>query len=179
MYLQVFRTKHFGELASYNSVRIVPKRAFRGIIYDRQGIPLVENLPTYTVSIIPADLTDKNNTLNKLSSILKVNISDIEDKLEKGKYHQFEPIKIVDSIDARLASILDESKFELPGIVIQLDSKRYYPNAEIGAHILGYIGEVNELQILDGEGKYSLGDIIGQTGVEKNMMIFYAAKMGR
>ena len=83
MYLQVFRTKHFGELASYNSVRIVPKRAFLGIIYDRQGIPLVENLPTYTVSIIPADLTDKNNTLNKLSSILKVNISDIEDKLEK------------------------------------------------------------------------------------------------
>ena len=164
-YIQIVSYWKFKSLAENNSTRIVPKRAARGIIFDRFGERLADSVPSYTVSIIPVDLKDIEKVIPLLSKILDISEEEINKKIEAQKQKVFEAIKIKGDLKASVISIIEEHKLELPGVIIHTEAKRNYPNKEIAAHVLGYVGEVNMNEV--SKGKLSSGDTVGRAGVER------------
>jgi penicillin-binding protein 2 len=163
--LQIIENEKYKKLAESNSIRVIPERAARGIIYDRYREKLVDNIPSFTVSIIPADLRNKEKVIEKLSQILNISEEEIYEKLDRQKYKVFEAIKIKGNLNSQVISVIEEHKLELPGVLIHTEPKRNYINNDIASHILGYVGEVSLSEI--NKGNYYLGDLIGKSGIEK------------
>src|SRR3989339_147192 len=164
-YIQLISYWKFKSLAESNSTRIVPKRAARGIIYDRYGEKLADSVPSYTVSIIPVDLKDSEKVIPMLAKILGILEEEINQKIENQKQKVFEAIKIKGDLKASVISIIEEHRPELPGVIIHTEAKRNYPNKEIAAHVIGYVGEVNLNDI--NKSKCYVGDTIGRAGIER------------
>ena len=165
-YIQLISYRKYNNLSIDNSTRIVPKRAARGIIYDRYGEKLADSVPSYTVSIIPVDLKDSEKVVPMLSKILDMPEEEINKKIESQKQKVFEAIKIKGDLKASVISIIEEHRPELSGVIIHTEAKRNYPNKEIAAHVIGYVGEVNINDV--NKSKLSVGDTIGRAGIEKH-----------
>ncbi|MFH1075032.1 MAG: penicillin-binding protein 2 [Candidatus Firestonebacteria bacterium] len=164
-YIQLISYWKFKNLAESNSTRVVPKRAARGIIYDRYGEKLADSVPSYTVSIIPIDLKDREKVVPMLAEILEIPEEEINQKIENQKQKVFEAIKIKGNLKASVISIIEEHKPELSGVIIHTEAKRNYPNKEMASHVVGYVGEVNPNDV--SKGKLSGGDIVGRSGIER------------
>lgn len=164
-YIQLISYWKYKALSQNNSTRVVPRRAARGVIYDRFGEKLADSVPSYTVSVIPADLKESEKVIMMLSKILEMPEEDIKKKIEDQKYKVFEAIKIKGNLGAQVVSIIEENKTELPGIIIHTEAKRNYPNKEIAAHVLGYVGEIGPKDL--NNSRYYIGDTIGKAGVER------------
>ena len=180
--LQVLDYNKYKKLAGDNSLRSIEIKAPRGIIYDRNKIPIVDNLPTYYLKIVPIDIIDKNTGkihenfnfkllndiigLDKESILLKVN------KYNKG-LEKFRPFTIKKFIDFEKKSIIEEHILELPGIVFsEIPARAYVSNVNL-SHALGYLRLVDrnrrkKLNHPDSLHKYSLGDVYGFSGLERS-----------
>ena len=163
-WLQVIRGGYYRGLAQSNSTRVIPDRACRGIITDRNGEILVNNVPSYTVSIVPADLKNKDKVVFELARLLELNEDDILSKLDRQQYRVFEAVKIKGDVSAQVVSRLEESN--LPGVRVDKEPKRNYTKKENSCHVLGYVGESNMEEVSNN--KYFIGDSIGRAGVEKS-----------
>ena len=91
-WLQVIRGGYYRGQAQSNSTRVIPDRACRGIISDRNGEILVNNVPSFTVSLVPADLKNKDKVISDLAKLLDVSEEDILAKLERQQYRVFEAV---------------------------------------------------------------------------------------
>lgn len=164
--LQIINAEKYKNLAEQNRVRIIKIPAPRGIIYDRNGIPLVENIPAFGVSIA-YDYIDQVN-VELLSKILNMDIDEIRKKLEKKPESIYMPVKIKDDLTFKEIAMLEAHRSDLPGIIIQTELKRYYPFHAATAHLLGYLGKITEQQLAEpsyqGLPNYFM---VGQTGIEK------------
>ncbi len=166
LHLQIFKGEHFSKLSEQNRIRIIKIPAPRGIIYDRNGIPLVENIPSFSVSI-SAEYAEIVN-LNTISKILNISEKELEKKLQKKTDSQFIPIRIKENISFKEIAMLEARRTEIPGLIIDIDMKRHYIYDKSISHLLGYLGKVTEEQIKNNP---SLKDLppyfrIGQTGLE-------------
>lgn len=166
-YMQVMQGKSYERLADGNRIRLIPIMAPRGVFYDRNGVTLVSNRPGFTVSLMPLNGPIDDKVIQKLAVILGIPESDI-----KGKVQQhngiFEPIRIKTDIGPEVVTRIEERKGELPGVVIEIQPIRNYVFNDVGAHVFGYVSEINdtELEKRKAEG-YKAGDIIGKFGLEK------------
>ena len=134
-------------------------------MYDRNGSLIVDNRPSYTVTLTPFEVSLK--TINYLSDILRLDTSFIKERLRKGiLYNRFAPIKLKRDITFRELSALEEHRGELPGVDYQIESKRFYPTSAKAPHLFGYVKEVSDQQVADMPNDYRPGDIIGATGIE-------------
>lgn len=170
-YLQVMEGRAFKELSSNNRIRLVKKTAPRGLIFDRSGVRLAENHPGFDLSIIAEDLTDRIGTINKLSALVGIDRETIEARLKKAEGRPpFQPVKIKENLSWEEMVGVEIFKFKLPGVVLEEGPKRNYPFSEATAHIIGYIGEINERKYKELKNKglknYSLNSTIGKYGVE-------------
>ena len=93
-WLQVIRGGYYSGLALSNSTRVIPDRACRGLISDRNGEILVNNVPSFTVSLVPADLKKKDYVVSELANLLELNEDDILSKLDGQQNRVFEAVKI-------------------------------------------------------------------------------------
>lgn len=164
-YIQILSYTKYKSLAQSNSTRVVLKRAARGIIYDRYGEKLADSVPSFTVSIIPADLKDSEKVIALLAKILKIPEEEIIQKIEKQKNKVYEAIKIKGNLKAQIVSVIEENKTELSGVIIHAEAKRNYLYKETAAHVIGYVGEVSLNDV--NKGKVYVGDTVGRAGVEK------------
>ncbi len=166
-YLQVAQGKYYGQLADGNRIRLIPTMAPRGIFYDRNGVAMVSNRPGFTVSLLPLTGPVANDVIAKLAGILGISVKDIHDKVAQHT-GTFEPIRIKSDIGPDIVTKIEERRGELPGVVIEIQPIRNYINNEMGAHIFGYVSEINdsELEKRKDEG-YKSGDIVGKFGMEK------------
>lgn len=166
-YLQVAQGTYYGRLADGNRIRLIPIMAPRGIFYDRNGVQMVSNRPGFTVSILPITGPVDETVLSKLAAILGMSTTEIRGKLSQQN-GSFEPIRIKSDIGPDIVTKIEERRSELPGIVIEIQPIRNYINNEFGAHMFGYVSEINdtELEKLKPQG-YKTGDIIGKFGLEK------------
>jgi len=166
-YLQVVQGKYYGQKADGNRIRLVPSMAPRGILYDRNGIAMVSNLPGFTVSLLPISGDIPEEVVVKLSSILNMNTTDIKAKLEQHK-GKFDPIRIKSNIGPDIVTKIEERRAELPGVVIEIQPIRNYVNNELAAHLFGYVSEINDVQLDKSKGEgYKTGDIVGKFGLEQ------------
>lgn len=168
-YLQVVQGKYYGQKADGNRIRLIPTMAPRGIFFDRNGIPLVSNLPGFTVALMPVNGTISEEIIVKLAGILKMNVDDIKTKLSQSN-GKFEPVRIKSNIGQDIVTTIEERRNELPGVVIEIQPIRNYVNNESGAHLFGYVSEINDVELEKSKAKadgYKSGDIVGKFGLER------------
>ena len=166
-YLQVVQGNYYGKKADNNRIRLIPTMAPRGIFYDRNGIALVSNLPGFTVSLLPVKGVIPEDIIVKLAGILNITVDEIQTKLTQNK-GKFDPVRIKANIGPEIVTKIEERRAELPGVVIEIQPIRSYVNHELGAHLFGYVSEINDVQLerskADG---YKTGDIVGKFGLEQ------------
>ena len=182
VYLQILSHEHFTTLARDNQVKLIPQPPTRGLIYDRNGIPLAENLPAFSLEItpekVPANQLDE--TIENLAEIVEINASDKErfHKLRKQK-RRFESIPIRVRITPEEAALFAVNKHRFPGVEIAARLTRIYPQGLVTAHALGYVGRISQkdLQTIV-ESEYAGTTHIGKTGIEKSYESVLHGKVG-
>jgi len=166
-YLQVVQGKYYGQKADNNRIRLIPTMAPRGIFYDRNGIALVSNLPGFTVSLMPVTGAIPQEIIVKLAGILNIPVAEIQTKLIQNK-GKFDPVRIKSNIGPEIVTKIEERRAELPGVVIEIQPIRSYVNHELGAHLFGYVSEINDVQLEKSKADgYKTGDIVGKFGLEQ------------
>lgn len=164
--LQWLYGEQYGQQAEENSVRIIPKEPIRGYIYDRQGRLVVDNRPSFTVTVMPYEFDRAN--LPYLARLLEMPEQALHERIRKGaEYSRFVPVRVKRDVDVKTVATIEENYTRLPGVDYQIESMRTYPTKASASHILGYTREVSEekLKMLDPQ-EYSQGDITGATGLE-------------
>lgn len=163
--LQLIYRDEYGKKSEENSIRIIPREPVRGMMFDRHGVLVVDNRPSFTVTIMPFEFDRRG--IPSLSRLLTLREADLGERLAHGEaYSRFAPVKIQRDIDFRTLSSLEEMRDALPGVAYQIESKRFYPTAARAAHLFGYTKEISEAQLGQmGEG-YEQGDVVGSTGLE-------------
>jgi penicillin-binding protein 2 len=168
VYLQIVGHEHYTTLAKDNSIKIEPLVPTRGIIYDRRGKVLADNTQSFSLELIPEQISDLNDTLNRLQKLL--NISD--EKIDQYQKQRKRQKRFVST--PLLISMTDEeiAKFAVvrpyfPGVDIQARLVRHYPYAELASHVVGYVGRINEAEMKSLPiAEYRGSTHVGKIGIE-------------
>ena len=165
--LQVLSGDEYLRAARDNQLRQVRVEAARGQIVDRYGRLLVDNRTVTSIRIWPSNLPDKGRyaEMKRLAKVLGVPLADVLKKLQQQKLDPLTPITIKDNVSSKDVTFLAERESEFPGVKIEQTQVRRYPFGELGAQLLGNVGEITDQQLKDLKG-YHLGDRLGQRGVE-------------
>ena len=167
--LQLVEGERHLQKAESNRIRIVPKLPERGKILDRRGRILAGSRLFHSVYLWPlaSRKTDWPATLKRLSQILEIPESEIQQRIERAGDTSPYLLRIARGLTEKQVTALKEYSSELEGIEVDVEVGRLYPHAEVAAHVLGYTGEINEEELERGKSSgYRLGDVIGQMGVE-------------
>lgn len=168
--LQVVHAEHYRELADNNRHQSIIVRAPRGLVTDRKGSLLAANRPAFNVAIVREELDDRDATLQWLADVLNVTPAMLHKRLDQRQQGipVFQPIVIAGDIAPSLVPAIEARSFEYPGVLIQPEHKRHYPKGTVAAHVMGYVGEINAVQLAAWEqDRYRMGDIVGQLGLER------------
>ncbi|MBI5288753.1 MAG: penicillin-binding protein 2 [Chloroflexi bacterium] len=169
--LQLVRGDQYQQRAQFNQLRIEPVIPSRGLIYDRNGIPVVENVPGFSAAIVAADVPKERQLeiVGALERMLGVPALETSLKIDAARASNdpFTPLIIKDGLDRDTAFYMREQLGELPGVQVLVQSVRRYPAGEELAHILGYTGRIDseEYAELKNSG-YINSDYLGKAGVE-------------
>ncbi len=171
-YLQILKGDYFFRYSQQNSLKQQKIPAPRGIIFDRNRDTLVDSSPSFDITWTPQYVTDVSKTVLMVSSLLKMPKEEIEAALEKEKkLPRFYSRVIKKDASRDEIAWISARRFELPGIDIEVAVKRVYHDKSVGAHLYGFIGEINEKEIeeLNRQSfqKYQQGDVIGKFGLEE------------
>ncbi len=167
-WLQVLNHRHFTTLSQGNRMRIQPIPPTRGLIYDRNGTLLAENLPSFRLDIVPEEVPDLNRTISRLSRILAIAPRDIQRfKRQMHHQHRFESIPIRYRLTPREVARFSVDRARFPGVEIHANLTRYYPDGAALAHVVGYVGALDERDLghLDNS-NYAGTTHVGKTGIE-------------
>lgn len=169
-YLQILSGYSFKEIADENRVRIKVLKPKRGVIYDRNNKLLVQNIPNFTLSVIPIDLPkdqgERNEILEKISQSTGMDKKEIEEKLDKYKNRFFyESIILKDDIPPKEAIKIEVGSSFLKGVFTDVTSKRQYLGSAGLSAILGYIGKIDEEELAANK-EYQIDDYLGKNGIE-------------
>jgi penicillin-binding protein 2 len=167
-HLQVWEGGYYEEVATGNRIRVIPQEAPRGLVYDRNGALLAYNRPAFNIQLIPEDTPSVDKSLRNLAKVAEVPVNDLKEvSKSKRPTFKFKPIVLMKDVGRKTADLVDTYQGDLPGISVEIESKRLYPTAALAAHVLGYVGVINEdqLQNLPLRSLFS-GRIVGQAGIE-------------
>lgn len=179
-YLQVIQGQELRRLSDNNCIRLQSTDPPRGMIFDRNGVLLVDNRPAFDVSIILKDAGPVRKTIEKLSKYIHVPVPELMSKIEHNKTNSpYKPIPLKKDIGRDALAVVEVHNFDLPGIVVNVKPRRHYIERQCAAHLIGYLGEINTDELSCG--KYPgcrVGDFIGKFGVEKIFEPFLRGKLG-
>src|SRR5262249_8634635 len=137
--LQALEGGRLQEMSEKNRIRIRPVAAPRGILFDRNGLPLVDNRPALTLSLIPHELDDRDTVLARVSVLLKIPLKELQEALDKVPPDSIRPQRVRRGLTLEDVTKLEERKLELPGVVVEVEPQRVYPTSTFAAHLLGYV----------------------------------------
>ena len=168
--LQILDYDQYSKKANTNRIRKVTTSAPRGLILDRNGQILVDNLPTYIINAVPGELPDKNSTILLISKTIGVDSSSLHKNYKKYYRGRFIPTRLAKDLTFSQVSRLEENRLNLKGVYYQKFPERYFPSKVRASHLLGYVKEVDKQirESLKNPSKYEFGDIIGWSGLEKS-----------
>ena len=168
-WLQIVDYAHFANLSEHNRIRLMELPPTRGLIYDRNGVILAENKPTFHLEIIPEQVEDMEQTLKGLAEIVTISESELERFREQWRARRsFQRISLRARLNEDEVAKLAVNRHRFPGMDINARLSRHYPYGKTAAHLVGYVGRINrrELAVID-EGNYRGTTHIGKTGLEK------------
>jgi len=168
-WLQIVEFAHFSGLSKENRVRLMALPPNRGLIYDRNGVVMAENRPTYHLELIPEQVEDIDATLAGLGDIVTISERNIEQFHTSMRTHRpFESISLRTRLSEEEVARLAVNRHSFPGMDIVARLSRYYPQGTSAAHAMGYVGRISEkdLNTID-VSNYRGSTHIGKTGLEK------------
>ncbi|MCK4104376.1 penicillin-binding protein 2 [Acinetobacter radioresistens] len=169
-YLQIAHYDEFSTASDKNRIRLQPIAPARGYIYDRNGILLADNYPVFSATMSRADIEDIEATLARLTPVLSLTPEDIarfESRIKASRKTERVAIKM--NLTETDIAKFSELKYQFPGVNIETQMTRYYPHGDLFAHVIGYVGRINdkELKKIDKD-LYAGTNLIGKIGVEKS-----------
>ncbi|MBF7694793.1 penicillin-binding protein 2 [Acinetobacter rathckeae] len=169
IYLQIIHHKDFVTASDNNRIRLQPIAPTRGYIYDRNGILLADNYPVFTATLSKADVDNIDDTVSRLTPVLNLSQDDIDKftaRIKTAKKTERVALKL--NLNESEIARFSEAKYLFPGVQIETQMTRYYPYGELFAHVIGYVGRINdkELKNIDKD-LYSGTNLIGKSGVER------------
>lgn len=173
-YLQVYKGEQLHNFSIQNRLRKEVVWAPRGMLFSRDDQLLVDNIPRYDAIITPQYLLEREATLERLTKILGMEEGSIDKVLKKNANQAtYRPITVKKNIGFEELAQIESLNAELPGVSVETFISREYKDRDVGAHLLGYISEISQLQLpklrrRDGM-DYRLGDFIGQFGIEEQL----------
>jgi penicillin-binding protein 2 len=166
--VQLVQGDYFLHLSEENRVRITPIAAPRGLILDQRGRVVVANRPAFTVAVFPPEMRDRPHEIPELARLLRMSPAEVDEKLSAIRDRPFSPVRLLRDAPKEIVAAVEESRLDLPGVTVQVEPVRDYIHGTLAAHLLGYLGEINdrELRVFAARG-YEPGDLIGKDGVER------------
>ena len=167
--LQVTEYESYKTQSERNRVQLQPLPPKRGLIYDRNGVLLADNRPSYILSVVRERVADLDTTLAELAALVPISEGDLENfqkKLQRRRPYEAVPLRfrLTEQERARLAV----NRYRLPGVVVDAQLLRHYPYGELFSHALGYVGRINEREAFElDESDYRGTFHVGKVGVEK------------
>jgi len=180
LYLQVIAHEHFTTLSEDNRVKLQPIPPNRGLIFDRNGIVLAENLPSYRLEITPEQVQDMDATLNALAEIIDIREVDRSrfEKLRKRK-PGFEAVPLLFHLNDVQVARFSANRHRFPGVDITAGLARHYPQGKLAVHALGYVGRIDERALKDLDSSNYRGTThTGKIGIEKSYEDLLHGKVG-
>ncbi|MFP5214125.1 MAG: penicillin-binding protein 2 [Acidobacteriota bacterium] len=167
-HLQVLQGETYRYQSENNRVRLEEIPAPRGIIYDRNGVPLVDNRPAYHLLLIREDVEDLPQTLAEVSKLIGRNVQELQAMVDAAKTTpKFVPIRLASDLDRDALARVEAQRVRLPGVTIQVEPKREYTMNGTAPHLIGYLSEITETELKSDQYKgYYAGEDIGKFGVE-------------
>jgi penicillin-binding protein 2 len=172
-YLQVKQYQHYQTLAENNRISLVPIVPNRGLILDKNGIVLAHNFFVYTLEITPSKVDDLEVTIAEVSKLVEIS------KLDRKRFNKlrnesrnFESVPIRTHLNEFEAASFAVNHYRFPGVEIKSRLFRHYPMGKLGAHVVGYIGRINDKDLVNLEkagdlSNYKGSDHVGKSGVEQ------------
>ena len=169
-YLQILGYQHYSTLSQNNRLRLQAIPPPRGLIYDRNGVLLAENRPSFRLVLVPEQVSDLRATLSGLARLVELRPTDLERfqaLLEQSPSFQEIPLKF-DLTEVEVARFaVNRQRF--PGVEIKAHLTRYYPHGETAVHAVGYVGRINERELRQADpAQYQPSSYIGKTGIERH-----------
>ncbi len=169
-YLQVVLHDKYQDLSENNRIQLRPVAPNRGLIYDRNGILLAENIPSYSLTLIKERVKDIDETLDYLKNLIDISERDEEQFRKRLKYSRrpYQPVVVKHKLDEKEIAQIMVNRYYLPGIDVEARLVRHYPEGETSVHALGYVGRINEREEerLDRK-QYSATKHVGKLGIER------------
>ncbi|NPV90189.1 MAG: penicillin-binding protein 2 [Firmicutes bacterium] len=182
--LQLVQASDYRTLSEENRVRIIPVRAPRGEIVDRNGVVLARSKQVFSIQLNrDPNQSDYHAVAQQLSALLipyypEMTTESILSLIDQSQERRYEPITIKRNVDIQVVTMIEEMRQELPGVSVDVEPLREYPGyGEAGpgmaGHIMGFVREISQEELnqknqnSDEESYYQLGDLIGKDGLEK------------
>jgi penicillin-binding protein 2 len=163
--LQILSGGELAALSDRNRIRLRTVTAPRGILFDRAGLPLVENRPAFTLAVVPRDAEDLPAVLGRLAQLLNLPLPELQERFTRVPPDSPWPVRVSRGLTLDDVARLEEWKLDLPGATVEVESQRAYPSTRFAAHLLGYVREASEADL--GRGRVRRGELVGQSGLER------------
>ena len=180
VYLQISNQEHYATLSDNNRVSIRPIPPTRGLIFDRNGILLAQNLPSFTLEIIPEHVEDLDKTLQHLTQIIDISEEDLKRfHKDRRKKRRFEGVPLRFRLSDEEVAKISVQQNKLNGVVIKAQLSRHYPQGKLASHAVGYVSRINEKELRNlNASNYSATTHIGKVGVERTYETLLHGKVG-
>ena len=167
--LQVTEYEVYRTASDSNRVKLQPLPPKRGLIYDRNGVLLADNRPSFSLSVIKERVPDLELTLQALQQLVPISDSHLEKFTERLKRRRpYEAVPLRFRLTEEEQAVLAVNRYRLPGVVVDAQLLRHYPHGELFSHALGYVGRINEREAFElDETEYRGTFHVGKVGVEK------------
>lgn len=168
--LQIVEGDAHRDRADNNRLRATRVPASRGLIYDRNRIAMVRNQPSFTISVLPADLPRRPEVVyRRLARLIGGSAEAFARAVARSKGNPFTPVPIVSTPDPRAAHAIEERHLELPGVDVAVEPQREYVDGPLTSHLLGYVGQISQAELAAAggdKGPYTPLARVGKNGVE-------------
>lgn len=176
-YLQIFNNQYYTTQSENNRLSILPITPIRGLIYDRNGIVMAQNIPNYILYVVPELTKNLKNTLKKLGELVQLSKEDLRRFEKSRKYRRkFAELPLRFRLTEKEVARLAVNKHLLPGVSIKAELSRHYPLGKLASHVIGYAAIISESELqnltADNLGNLELSNYrgtsrIGKVGIEK------------
>lgn len=192
-YLQIIKGSYHQKLSDQNSIRLQIVHASRGLIYDRNGVLIARNRPSFQIAVLPTQLKEPKRVMTNLLQFQDTlgfrifDSSQVAWSFQRGRWKKFQPLVILEDASPQVVAMVEEHQLDLPGVITIMDSRRSYPFGSDAAHVLGYMDEIKEDELesikenKDETGDtipYMKGDRVGRKGLEKTYESYFRGTDG-